>query len=154
MAEEKIIPLLQGCIDDLEEKGVSGIMLLCTGDFKNTLSSNIPLIYPNRIIRGLLPSVCTGRLLVLVPEEAQKAEALCQWKELGISAEVYSISPYDNTAEDFRQLGSFLKETEGDLILMDCMGYSSDMKKTVSACSGKNVLLPRTLAASVLKELI
>lgn len=154
MSEKKILPLLQSCIEDLEEKKVAGIMLLCTGDFKNELSSMTPLIYPNRIIRGLLPALCAAKLAVLVPEEDQKEDALRQWREIGISADIYAISPYENTLEDFQQLGNLLKTVESDYILMDCMGYSSAMKEIISSQSGKHVLLPRTLSAAVLKELI
>lgn len=154
MAEEKILPLLQSCIEDLECKDVDGIMLLCTGDFKNELSSTLPLIYPNRIIRGLLPALCTDKLVVLVPEKDQKEDALLQWQEIGISAEIYAISPYESTLEDFQRLGGLLKTVEGGYVLMDCMGYSSAMKEKISSCSGKRVLLPRTLSAAVLKELI
>ena len=154
MSEKKILPLLQSCIEDLEEKKVDVIMLLCTGDFKNELSSTVPLIYPNRIIRGLLPALCADKLAVLVPEEDQREDALRQWREIGISADIYAISPYENTLEDFQQLGNLLKTVESDYILMDCMGYSSAMKEIISSQSGKHVLLPRTLSASVLKELI
>lgn len=130
-------------------------MLLCTGDFKNELSSMTPIIYPNRIIRGLLPALCADKLAVLVPEEDQREDALRQWREIGISADIYAISPYENTLEDFQQLGNLLKTVESDYILMDCMGYSSAMNGDNLVSIWKaSVLLPRTLSAAVLKELI
>lgn len=155
MAEEKILGLLQNCIRELENLSVSGIMLLCTGDFKDTLSSNVPLLFPNKILSGLIPSLCDkGNLLILVPESAQKKEAVHHWKKLGINAKAFALSPYCSTDDELRQTAAALSEATGDYILLDCMGYSAEMKDRISGCCNKNILLPRTLLASVLKEII
>ena len=37
--------------------------------------------------------------------------------------------------------------------ILDCIGYTVEMKERVQALTGKSVLLPRTLAARVVKEL-
>lgn len=155
MAEEKIIVHLQRCIDELEVCGVSGIMFLCTGDFKDLLTAHVPLIYPNRLLRAIIPAICDRkRLVVLVPEEEQKSEAMAQWEGIGMETSVFSISPYTAAEEDFAALALTLKEVDCDCVLMDCMGYSAEMKDILCSRSGKNVLLPRTFSAAVLKELI
>ena len=155
MAEEKIIGLLQKCFDELEACGVSGIMFLCTGDFRELLSSQVPLIYPYRLLTAMIPAICTKkRLTVLVPEEAQKSAAMAQWEGIGMHTEVFPISPYTSTEDDFMTLALTLKKADCDYILMDCMGYSSNMKTILHHYSNKNVLLPRTFAAAVLKELV
>lgn len=155
MAEEKIIVHLQRCIDELEVCGVSGIMFLCTGDFKDLLTAHVPLIYPNRLLRAIIPAICDRkRLVVLVPEEEQKSEAMAQWEGIGMETSVFSISPYTAAEEDFAALALTLKEVDCDCVLMDCMGYSAEMKYILCSRSGKNVLLPRTFSAAVLKELI
>ena len=43
--------------------------------------------------------------------------------------------------------------SDADLIVLDCIGYTVEMKERVQALTGKSVLLPRTLAARVVKEL-
>ena len=155
MAEEKIIGLLQDCIDELETSGVSGIMLLCTGDFRNSLSSKVPLIYPNRILRGLIPALCKGETLtVIVPDEEQKKEAIRQWKNEGIEINPIALSPYESDMEAYVQVAEQIKAPDSNYILMDCMGYSRKMKNFVSESTGKKVILPRTLSAVILKELI
>lgn len=154
MAEEKILHLLQDCIDDLENKGVLAIMFLCTGDFKDSLSAEVPLIYPNRILAGLIPALCrNSKLAVLVPDAEQKEDAVRHWQTVGISAEVRAVSPYEGDAARFERAGIELKTAEADCVLLDCMGYSSAMGAQVSDICGKPVLLPRTLTAAILKEI-
>lgn len=155
MAEEKILDLLQNCIKELESLDVSGIMLLCTGDFKDSLSSSVPLLFPNKILSGLLPSLCDERKLsILVPDRAQREDAVDHWRKLGIEAEAFALSPYCSTDDEIRQAAEALSEVSGNYVLLDCMGYSAEIKKRISDCCNKNVLLPRTLLAAVLKELI
>ena len=57
-----ILPRLQLCIDDLEQQGVSLILFLCTGEFPAEFRSNVPLIFPDHILKGLIPAigVCDG----------------------------------------------------------------------------------------------
>ena len=60
--ESYILPRLQLCIDDLEQQGVSLILFLCTGEFPAEFRSNVPLIFPDHILKGLIPAigVCDG----------------------------------------------------------------------------------------------
>ena len=46
------------------------------------------------------------------------------------------------------------KNGEGDLVVMDCIGYTVTMKEKVHQISGKPVLLSRTLAARTVMELL
>lgn len=154
MAEEKILPYLQRCINDLERDGVDSILFLCTGDFGDVLSSKVPLLYPNRILNGLIPAICgKDGLIVFTPEETQKEEAARQWAKAGIKAEVMALSPYDGKREDFVRAGEAAALARGRYILLDCMGYSAEMKAVMQDISGKRVILPRTMAAAILREL-
>ena len=42
---------------------------------------------------------------------------------------------------------------EGDLIVLDCIGYTQEMKKMFAQKTGKKVVLPRTLLVRVVSEL-
>ena len=42
---------------------------------------------------------------------------------------------------------------EADLIVLDCIGYTEEMKALVQSVTKKPVLLPRTLVAHVLRAL-
>ena len=46
-----------------------------------------------------------------------------------------------------------IKNSEADLIVLDCIGYTQEMKKMFAEKTGKKVVLPRTLLARVVSEL-
>ena len=155
MAEEKILGLLQDCINSLEQNAVACIMFLCTGDFGDRLSSRVPLIYPNKILKGLLPALCEEKeFIVLVPDEKQKEEALKQWESPEMKVNVLPVSPYDGSQEDFQKAAEQINAMKGRYVLMDCMGYSIEMKHLLETLTGRTVLLPRVLAAAVASAVI
>ena len=52
--------------------------------------------------------------------------------------------------------GMLLKKQQkklADLIVLDCIGYTQEMKKMFAEKTGKKVVLPRTLLARVVSEL-
>lgn len=155
MAEEKILNRLQECIRNLEDKGAEGIMFLCTGDFGDTFSSKVPVVYPNKLMYAVVQTLCTdGKLNVLVPDAEQVEEAEKQWSRDGLRVKAVHLSPYTNNLEQFREKLAAAAFYDATYIVMDCMGYSAEMKKIAVEVTGKKVILPRTLATEILKEIV
>ena len=68
IAERHILPQLQQCIERLEEQGVNLILFLCTGDFPAVFHSKVPLIFPCKVLNGLVPALSNrGKIAVVVP---------------------------------------------------------------------------------------
>lgn len=65
-----IMPLLQGCLERLEDEEANPIVLLCTGEFPE-LRSQALLIEPDRLLVNLVRALRPRRLGVLVPLPAQ-----------------------------------------------------------------------------------
>ena len=61
MAESKIISLLQERTDELCRRGVSLIVLLCTGMFSKELVASVPVIYPQKLLYSIVPILAGGR---------------------------------------------------------------------------------------------
>lgn len=155
MAEEKILDRLQECIRELEDKGAEGIMFLCTGDFGNIFSSKVPVVYPNKLMYAVVQTLCTdGKLNVLVPDADQIEEAEKQWGRDGLRVTAVHLSPYTNSLQQFREKLAAAAFSDAAYIVMDCMGYSAEMKRTAVEVTGKKVILPRTLTAEILKEIV
>lgn len=151
-AERKIIPRLQAAVTSLEQDGVSCILMLCTGKFPPELKSNVRMIYPYDLLTGLVPILSGhGHLAVILPDESQIPQLKDRWEQLSDQVTLIAASPYGDR-QAIIDAGEKLKNCGADLIIMDCIGYTSEMKDMIRTVTKKPVLLPRTLLARVAVE--
>lgn len=158
IAEEDVMDGLNAGIDDLNKHDVEAIVLLCTGTFP-ALRSGVPLLYPEHLlsyfVRGLARSCTVG---VMTPAEAQMPFQRKRWGEaLGgeTRVEVAHASPYasdalkgiEAAAQDLRSLGA-------EMIVMDCLGYTREMRALARHVSEQSVVLARTVVARAAAELL
>ncbi|SDK71241.1 AroM family protein [Natronincola ferrireducens] len=152
LAEEKIIPLLQECIQNLEERHCKAILMLCTGPFPK-FSHDVLLIKPQEMFHNITQKLSDGNKVgVIVPDKDQVEMIKYWWNHHGVEIEVQVASPYEEGNNIIKAAEGF-RDKDISLIFMDCMGYSVKMKQDVHRTSGKPVLLPRTLAARIINEL-
>ena len=153
--ESHVLPRMQDCIAALEAQGVSLILFLCTGEFPEDFRSNVPLIFPNRILTSVVPAAMPGcRLAVFTPSEAQTAQVTNKWLRASAGAvSVIPVSPY-NGMDPVLKAAETICPDEIDMIVMDCIGYTVEMKEKIHAMTGKPVVLPRTLVARMINELV
>lgn len=153
LASRHLCSLMQNQVSRLESEGVSAIMILCTEAFE-PFDCSIPVIYPNDVLKALVPMAAPGgHIGVILPEAGQMEDFAGVWKQVVPNVTASHGSPYAGDGSLECAAKSFT-QTDVDLIVLDCMGYSSHQQKLVSDLSGKPVLLSRTLAAKVLMELI
>ncbi len=153
-AEPRIVGHLQDCIDHLEQQGVALIVFFCTGEFPYTFRHNVPIIYPSDILLRILPALCGGRpIIVVTPSELQLAQLKVKWERHVDRAAILYGSPYGDPSTIDR-ICREITEAEGDLVVLDCIGYTQDMKKKIAAATGKRVILARTMLARAIDEMI
>ncbi len=150
VAREKILPLIQGCIDFLESS-VDVLGLLCTGEFPELKSRKL-LLEPSDLLLKVVESFRVSKLGVVVPDPKQVDLTRRKWRGVTPDLKIVSASPYTGTLEELRKASEELSDR--DLIVLDCIGFSTEAKRVVAAASGKPVLIPRTLMARVLRELL
>lgn len=150
VAREKILPLMQRCIDSLEPL-VDMVGLLCTGEFPELKSRKL-LVEPSDLLLKVVESLRVSRLGVVIPDPKQVDLTRRKWGHVAPDLKIISVSPYTGTLEDLRKASEGLSDR--DLIVLDCIGFSTEAKRVVAAASGKPVLIPRTLMARVLRELL
>ena len=75
-----------------------------------------------------------------------------KWKDCCDSLHVTSVSPYGDPLAVFAAAKEI--PTDTDLILLDCIGYTIEMKERIQSLTQKPVLLSRTLVARVIRELV
>lgn len=152
-AEHHIIPRLQQAIEELEDRGVSFIMMFCTGKFPDTLKARVPLIYPCEILDRIAPLLTAdSSVIVVTPSPLQIAQSEKKWSQIVKKVKVVSASPYGEWKE-LEETARLIRDTEADLIILDCIGFSREMKQLFAKETGKPVILPRTLLARLVSEI-
>lgn len=148
-----ILPKMQQKVDKLNESSVDLITLLCSGSFPK-LESDLPLVYPYRLIYGTLESIDVKRNIgMIVPSASQIDLMKKEFEDHGFSTVCTSASPYSDEDNQLKTAARDLCRKETDLILLNCFGYSLEMKRLVSKVSGVPVILVRSLLGRTLGEL-
>jgi len=151
ISREKATNLLQQRIKELENKDITLIVLLCTGDFTNLKSQKL-IIEPGKLIRKIVQGMLTKekKLGVIIPSSRQIEQTKKKWGD--VDSVVAVASPYGNP-EEIREAAKILQAKNVDLTVLDCIGYTRRMKQKVKEITGKPVILSRTIVAGVLREL-
>lgn len=152
-AERLVLPMIQRCIDELEAEGVRLILFLCTGEFPEQFHSNVPLIFPCHILNQMVPVLSGGLPVIIVnPSQSQMEQSAKKWSRFVEQAEFVYASPY-GAWEEIEQVAAQIKNMTGSVVVLDCIGYSQEMKEKIAAETGKLVILSRTLLARTVSEL-
>jgi protein AroM len=122
IGRERIVSLVQGCIDELEEEGANPIVLLCTGEFPELRGRRL-LVEPDRLLINVIRGLGVRRLGVMVPLPSQIDELTEKWDEIDVTVTFAAASPYADEDEVTRAARA-LRGHELDLVVMDCMGYT------------------------------
>lgn len=146
---ESVIDLVQARIHDLTDE-VSTIGVLCTGDFP-AFEADVPILEPSDLLHGWASSIVDGGTIgVLMPKPEQLDQTFDKWD--GFDVVAAAGSPYTDDDE----VGSAAEAigTDADLVVMDCMGYTPEMKATVREKTGAGVLLGRSVLAKTATEVL
>ena len=137
----------------LRHEGVSVSMLACTGKFPN-LSEVGLLILPSAVLHRLVEAVLPkGRLGVFSPLAEQTALIDRKWQRDGVEVVGVTLQPgSDDDAVDRAAL--MMANKHPDLVVMDCMSYSSANKARVRRSYSGPVILAVAAAARVVAELV
>jgi len=154
LSRDKLIPLVQECIDSLVVREADVILILCLGEWPQFRSDKL-------VVRALEPFCAftlglVGRgdtIGVIVPAEGQVGVFSEKWSKEGVEVRIVAASPYNPTAgDDIEQAAQMLKDV--NVVVMACPGYTVEMKKVVEQITGKPVVLARSALAWMVKELV
>jgi len=147
-----VIPRVQEKITELEEKGVRLTVIMCTGAFPQYESKGL-VVTPQEILKGVLNgSLKKGKLGVVYPTEEQMPGAQPNFGSTDVETYADVTSPYEGS-EELEALAERLSAQNLDLILLNCFGFSSDLKKYIAERTGVPTIQSNAVVARVLKEL-
>lgn len=147
-----IVPLVQAKIDQAEREGADATILFCTGVFPPFHHRKI-FLEPEPIFHAVAEKLADGQKIgVIVPLPEQIPQARTFWKKSGVDITAVAASPYLEF-EKIRRAGQSFNGQKLAFIVLDCMGFSAEMKHAVQEAGSLPVILPRTLAIRILNEL-
>lgn len=154
LAKNKIIPVMQRRILQLEKREADFIVIFCTGDFPE-FKAKVLLIYAGEVLKGLFSGFrYQGNVGVLLPLEEQVNYAHEKWGSCFKNLTILHASPYASTEKDFRTVAEKFKDSGARLIIMDCMGYTFDQKRILREHVNVPVLSSRSALIRFLNELL
>jgi protein AroM len=128
------------------------VALLCTGEFP-PFQSNRLLVKPQPVLYHFVAALAEGkRLGVVIPAPEQVEQAILRWRPVAGEVRVEAGSPYAEIAQLERAVEA-LKGWEAEMIVLDCMGFTTAMKARAAEIARVPVILPRTVLARTLAEL-
>jgi protein AroM len=153
VGKRKITPFIRKQLSSLERQKVRLIALLCTDDFPEIQARTL-LLMPHRILLSTVTSIMKeGRLGIFVPLEEQKERLKKKWRMTSLEIFIENLNPYQESPER-DQVIERMKRHQVNLIVLDCIGYSSKIKEKIRLATEKPVLLPRSILARLIRELI
>lgn len=153
VSKKKIIPLMQACIDRLTRQGVDLLTILCTGDFPLFDTSQL-IIYPSKLLHYTVESLSSLRKLgIIVPLPEQIESARERWLLQKREVVIQSASPYEDVSR-LKGVTQHLSALGVEFLVLDCMGFDRRMKQIALQQANRPTLLPRSLLAHFISEML
>ncbi len=153
ITEKHILPRMQSEIDRLAREGAEIIALVCTGKFP-VFNSDRLIVRPERILFNAVSAVATNlRIGYLMPDAAQAPKNGTRWDGVASAVRGEPASPY-GPFDRIVTAAENLKAWGAQIVVMNCIGYTSAMKKAVKDITGVPVILARSILARTLSELL
>jgi protein AroM len=143
----------QAALDRFAGQGVDVTLMCCTGAFKG-LSSRGPVVFPSAVLTSLAGALLPrGRLGIFTPLPAQTEQTRRKWADPARQVEIEPLLPIHTPAE-LTAAAERMAARRPDLVIMDCMSYTTEMKRAVRAITGARARGGAYCAARAVQELL
>ena len=145
---------LEQMIEECQNEDIDTILVACTGKF-DTFESDIPIVYPDyllsHVVKGLFKE---GELGIVVPLQEQAQSITEKWEDAGFTCSVIACSPYACQIDNLIYVAKEMDKLPIKAIVLDCMGYTDEMKRIMTAHTSKPILVARNIVFSTLAEMM
>ena len=140
-------------IEKFAREGVKVAMLACTGKFPNLAPEGL-VILPSAVLHNVVAAVLPkGRLGIFSPLPEQTALIARKWERVHVEVVGVTMRP-GSDAEAVDEAARKMSALSPDLVVMDCMSYTSADKKRVRLSYEGPVILAIAAAARIVEELV
>ncbi|MBI3517153.1 MAG: AroM family protein [Proteobacteria bacterium] len=143
----------QARLDRLADQGTDVTLMCCTGAFPG-LTARVPVVFPSAVLTSLAAALLPrGRLGVFTPLPEQADQVRHKWVDQPWQIVVEPLLPIHGPAE-LTAAAERMAARRPDLVILDCMSYTTAMKHTVRRITGARTLLGLSCAARAVQELL
>ena len=114
-------------------------------------AERMPVFVPEKILFSLFRAMGVKRLGAIVPKPEQIAASEAYYSEF--SPRIRAASPY-GTREQIEAAAASFCDSDVDILMTDCMGFTEEAGKMIQAASGKQVFVPRVVVPALLKAIV
>jgi protein AroM len=140
-------------IEKFAREGVKVAMLACTGKFPNLAPEGL-VILPSAVLHNVVAAVLPrGRLGIFSPLPEQTALIASKWERANVEVVGVTMRP-GSDAEAIDEAARKMLARSPDLVVMDCMSYTSADKKRVRLSYDGPIILAIAAAARIVEELV
>lgn len=152
--------LVQDAVHHLEDTGVDATLVVCTGSFP-PLEHARPLLTADALFVGGVSSVLGkrgGTLGVLSPLDEQCGAAADKWARVAERVVSQAATPYSSdpavAVASVARAAAKLAAAGAEAVVLDCMGYTEEMRAASREAAGVPVLLARSVVARLTAEVV
>ncbi|MEJ0069883.1 MAG: AroM family protein [Pseudomonadota bacterium] len=144
---------IQAALDRFADRGIDVTLICCTGAFKGLVPRG-PIVFPSAVLTSLAGALLPqGRLGVFTPLPEQTEQTRRKWVDRPWQVEIEPLLPIHQPS-DLDAAARRMAARRPDLVIMDCMSYTTAMKQAVRAITGAHALLGLSCAARAVQELL
>ncbi|MGW6060923.1 AroM family protein [Streptomyces sp. NPDC055189] len=154
LGHDALAPRMADAVARCEADGADATLLLCTGHFP-PVPAGRPLLYAEPLVQhGVRALVGADPVGVLCPLPAQREDVAARWARLlpgrvtAAPADPYAAGAPEHCAAAARELAA----GGARWVVLDCIGYTEEMRRAAADAARMPVLLARSLAVRLAAE--
>lgn len=143
----RLAPRVTAAARMLAADGAAMIVIACAGAFPD-VPCPVSVLLPGRIVPAIAGALSrTRRVGIVTPNRGQVPFAERKWREDGFEPTVTWASP--SRDDEMARAADELRDTDTDLIVIDCMGHADDARRAMAKWTGRTVIAAQSLVARV-----
>ncbi|GEM_PF-4491055 len=87
------------------------------------------------------------------PEPEQETSVVKKWQKAQFTVTFQASSPYQYNEQDLLEKAKGLELLGAELLILDCMGYSTSMKNSIKNKLNIPIIVPREAIFTILKAI-
>ncbi|MEV7086409.1 AroM family protein [Streptomyces sp. NPDC093085] len=153
-----LVPRMEEAVARAERDGAAATLVLCTGHFP-ALRSTRPLLFAEPLVqRAVAAIVGTDPVGILCPHPDQAEDVVRRFSEvLPGRIQAAGANPYaprERALHEVAEAAATLADRGSAWLLLDCIGYTEEMRRAAARAADRPVLLARALAVRMAGEVV